>query len=223
MKAEYYIEQLKPIVIKYFDDDRSGHDDEHLTRTMQIALHICKKEKKGNEVIIAIAAYLHDVHRLMQTKLKRYVSPLESLPEVEKILENIDISLEMKKQILYCIEHHEVYNWNDPENKNRPVEVLIVQDADNLDALGAVGASRSICYSHVNHIPWYDPTIPYNTNSNYAEENGFGPSSLHHFHHKLFKLSDHMNTKTGTKLAKQRIKFMKKFEKQLIAEIEGIC
>ena len=65
--------------------------------------------------------------------------------------------------------------------------------------------------------------IKYNTNSDYAEENGFGPSSLHHFHHKLFKLGDHMNTKTGTKLAKQRIKFMKKFEKQLIAEIEGIC
>jgi uncharacterized protein len=176
---------------------------------MELALKIQSKEG-GDRVIIGIAAFLHDVHRIMQSKTGKFVSPKDSLPKVREILSHIDLTDEQIEKICYAIEYHEYYNWN--HNNVSDINALILQDADNLDAIGAIGIARAFNYGGAVNIRMYDENIPFNTNSDYAE------TTLHHFYHKLFKLTGNMNTKTGKKIAKKRVDFMKKFTKEFLDE-----
>lgn len=210
---EEYIKELKPYVEELFKDDYSGHDIGHLTRTMNIALYLQEKEG-GDRIIIGISAFLHDVHRLMQKD--KFVSPKESIPKVKEILSHVNLTEEQINKICYSIEHHEEYNWNGKKEKD--INTLILQDADNLDAIGAIGIGRTFTYSGSKKIPMYDDTIPLNENNDYKEENGYDPSPIHHFYHKLFKLGDNMNTKTAQELAQKRTEFMKEFVKEFLEE-----
>ena len=80
-----YIEILKPIVLEMFKDECSGHGIDHLKRTLRNAMYIQSKEG-GDEVIIGISAYLHDIHRLLQNKYNKYVSPEDSIEVVKYII-----------------------------------------------------------------------------------------------------------------------------------------
>lgn len=86
---EKYIEVIKPYIIELFKNDSSGHDISHLIRTMNIALNLCKKEN-GDELIVGISAFMHDIHRIMQNETGKFVSPKNSLPKVREILSNTD-------------------------------------------------------------------------------------------------------------------------------------
>ena len=169
MKLEEYISILKPEVEKMFKSDKSGHDTSHLKRTMHNAL-LLQKHVGGDKIIVGISAYLHDVHRIMQQHLGRYVSPKESLPTIEKMLSKTNLTKEQTNQILHCIEMHEVYNWHDQTNKEENIETLILQDADNLDAIGAVGVIRAFNYGAANNIPFFDEKIPIKTADDYQEK-----------------------------------------------------
>lgn len=216
---EKYIEQLYPLVISLFKDDSSGHDTSHLERTMNIALYLQKKEG-GDRIIIGIAAFLHDVHRIMQNESKVFVSPKDSLDKIKDILKHITLSKEQIEKICYCIEYHEEYNWNGTNVSD--INTLILQDADNLDAIGAIGIGRTFSYGGSHKIPMYDSNIPLNKSDDYSEFEGNDPSTIHHFYHKLFKLKENMNTKTAKKLAIKRTKYMKKFIKEFLDEWNGI-
>lgn len=211
---EKYVEQLKPLVLELFKDDSSGHDISHLERTMNIAIYLQEKEG-GDKIIIGLAAFLHDVHRIMQNEIGKFVSPKDSLDTVRKILSNIDLTEEQINKICYCIEYHEEYNWN--RNNVDDLNTLILQDADNLDAIGAIGVGRTFNYGGAHKIPMYDLEIPL-IEDNYSEEDGDDDTSIHHFYHKLFKLGDNMNTKTAKELSKRKIKFMKKFVDEFLLE-----
>lgn len=212
---EKYIEQLKPIVLDYFKKDSSGHDISHLERTMRTALYLQEKEG-GDKIIIGIPSFLHDVHRIMQNERGVLVSPKDSLDTIKEILSNIDLSEEQVEKICYCIEYHEQYNWNG--NNVNDINTLILQDADNLDGIGAIGIGRTFSYGGSHNIIMYSEKTPLNENNDYSEFNGDDESTIHHFYHKLFKLGDNMNTQTGKELAKKRIDFMKLFVKEFLNE-----
>lgn len=212
---EKYIEQLKPIVLDYFKKDSSGHDISHLERTMRTALYLQEKEG-GDKIIIGISSFLHDVHRIMQNERGVFVSPKDSLDTIKEILSNIDLSEEQVEKICYCIEYHEQYNWNG--NNVNDINTLILQDADNLDGIGAIGIGRTFSYGGSHNIIMYSEKTPLNENNDYSEFNGDDESTIHHFYHKLFKLGDNMNTQTGKELAKKRIDFMKLFVKEFLNE-----
>ena len=182
---EQYIENLKPYIIKLFKDDSSGHDISHLERTMNTALYLQEKEG-GDRIIIGIAAFLHDVHRIMQNNLGYFVSPKDSLNTIKIILSNVNLTSEQIEKICYCIEYHEQYNWNG--NNVEDINTLILQDADNLDAIGAIGIGRTFAYGGAHNVAMYNPEIPLNEENNYSESNGNDESTIHHFYHKLFKL-----------------------------------
>lgn len=212
---EKYIEQLKPIVLDYFKKDSSGHDISHLERTMRTALYLQEKEG-GDKIIIGIPSFLHDVHRIMQNERGVFVSPKDSLDTIKEILSNIDLSEEQVEKICYCIEYHEQYNWNG--NNVNDINTLILQDADNLNGIGAIGIGRTFSYGGSHNIIMYSEKTPLNENNDYSEFNGDDESTIHHFYHKLFKLGDNMNTQTGKELAKKRIDFMKLFVKEFLNE-----
>lgn len=214
-----YINIIKPYIIELFKDDSSGHDISHLTRTMNIAVNLCKKEN-GDLLVVGISAFMHDIHRIMQNETGKFVSPKDSLPKVREILGHTDLSNEIIDKICYCIEFHENYNWNgiNVEDKN----TLILQDADNLDAIGAIGIGRTFSYGGAHNVKMYDEESPLNTAENYSEENGDDPSTIHHFYHKLFKLAKNMNTETAKKQAIERTEFMKIFVSEFLDEWNGL-
>lgn len=211
---ENYIEKLRPLIIELFKSDSSGHDISHLERTMKLALYLQSKEG-GDKVIIGISAFLHDVHRIMQNKSGKFVSPKDSLDTIRKMLSNIDLTDEQIDKICFCIEYHEQYNWNG--NNVDDLNTLILQDADNIDAIGAIGIGRTFSYCGAHGIPMYDEMAPLNENTNYSESS-HDVSTIHHFYHKLFKLGDYMNTRTAKKIAKKRTKFMRDFVNEFLNE-----
>ena len=217
---EEYIEKLRPFVIELFKNDSTGHDISHLERTMKTAVYLCEKEG-GDRIIVGISAFLHDVHRIMQNETWEFVSPKDSLDTVKNILSNVELTKEQVDKICYCIEYHEQYNWNG--NNVDDLNALILQDADNLDAIGAMGISRTFSYNGAYNLKMYDEKIPLNENSDYEESNGNDASAIHHFYHKLFKLGDNMNTKTAKELAKRRVEFMKEFVKEFLDEWNANC
>ena len=137
---EKYIEDLRPLVIELFKKDSSGHDISHLERTMNTALYLQAKEG-GDRIVIGVAAFLHDIHRIMQNETGTFVSPKDSLDTIRNILSKINLTNEQVEKICYCIEYHEQYNWNG--NNVDDINTLILQDADNLDAIGAI--RRQVC------------------------------------------------------------------------------
>jgi uncharacterized protein len=216
-----YIELLRPEVEKFFAKDSSGHDISHLTRTMNNALFL-QKHEGGDKLVIGVAAFLHDVHRMMKSDKGGYCSPLESLPTVKNFLELVDFPNDKIEKVLHCIEYHEIYNWHHPSNQTDMIEALIVQDADNLDAIGAIGIARTFTYGGAHGLVMYDSKVPLDTTDDYAEESGYDASTIHHFYHKLFKLDDNMNTKTAQKIAVQKTEFMKLYVDTFLNEWNGI-
>ena len=212
---EKYIEELRPHVIELFKKDFSGHDISHLERTMNTALYLQSKEG-GDRIVIGNAAFLHDVHRIMQNETGNFVSPKDSLDTVKNILKYINLSNEQIEKICYCIEYHEQYNWNG--NNVDDINTLILQDADNLDAIGAIGIGRTFFYGGAHNVVMYNPSVPLNEKNDYVESNVNDESTIHHFYHKLFKLQDNMNTKTAKELAEKRTNFMKNFVNEFLSE-----
>ena len=216
---EKYIEIIKPYIIDLFKEDSSGHDISHLTRTMNIAVSLCEKEN-GDKLVVGIAAFMHDIHRIMQNETGKFVSPKDSIPKVMEILDNTDLSDETKKKICFAIEYHEEYNWNG--NNVDDINTLILQDADNLDAIGAIGIGRTFSYGGAHNVVMYDEDAPLDMEEKYAEHKGDDPSTIHHFYHKLFKLADNMNTITAKNMAIERTEFMKKFVNEFLDEWNGV-
>ena len=213
---EVYIEKLMPIIKEMCKDMTGSHDLNHFLRTMKLALYLQSKEG-GDEIIIGISSFLHDVHRLIQSKTKKYVTPKESLDKVLEIIKDakLDLSNEQISEILFCIEHHEDYNWN--RNNVDDINALILQDADNLDAIGAIGIGRSFGYAAINNQPFYDEKIPLEKFDGY-EEKLKDVSNIHFLNNKLIKLGDNMNTKTAKAIAKSRVKFINDFIDEYIKE-----
>lgn len=218
MELKEYIEKLTPLVETIFASDSSGHDMGHMRRTMNLALTICKEEG-GDEIVVGIASFLHDIHRIMQTQTGRFVHPRESLPKVREILAQTDLSESVVDEICLCIENHENYNWNDGNVTN--LNALIVQDADNLDAIGAIGVARVFVYGGANNIPIYDEKIPLVAEENYVEDSINDVTSVHHFYTKILRLGDYMNTETAKKIAKKRTEFVKTYLEEFLAEWNG--
>lgn len=211
---EEYIKKLQPYVISMFKLDSSGHDINHLIRTMNNALYIQEKEG-GDRVIIGLAAFLHDIHRILEKEMGHFVSPKDSIPKIKEILSNINLDEEQVNEICFCIENHENYNWN--SNNVNDINALILQDADNLDAIGAIGIARAFTAGGSYGASIYDPTKALNNNEAFIEGSK-DYSVIHHFYRKLFKLGDNMNTKTAKDLATKRIDFMKNFTEEFLNE-----
>ncbi len=215
---EKIIKQLEKEVRKLFHKESSGHDIYHLKRTLTLALNIQRKEG-GDKLVIAVAAFLHDIHRIIQKETGKYCSPKKSLPRVRELLDKVKLSEEQKKKILHCIEFHEEYDFSKKGKTVNDLETLIIQDADNLDAIGAVGIARAFSFGGAYKLPMWIPEKPLKRRIYDATKHD--PSEVHHFHNKLFRLRDNMNTKAGKEIANGRHKFMKEYLKRFFKEWEG--
>ena len=214
---EQILSKLKKEVIKLFGLESSGHDMYHLERVVSLAEKIQKREG-GDIDVITISALLHDVHRIIQNHNGKFCQPKDSLLQVKKIMEGI-VPEEKQEKILQCVAKHEEYSFSPNGNTAHDLETLILQDADRLDAIGAVGIARCFTYGGANNVLIWDPSVPFSSGK--YEETAHDPSEIHHFYNKLLRLKDTMNTKTGRKMAKTRHKFMEIYLKEFFKEWNG--
>ncbi|NNE32737.1 MAG: phosphohydrolase, partial [Winogradskyella sp.] len=125
------------------------------------------------------------------------------------------------EHVVQIIEHMSFKNSFDQDTSFSSKEMQVVQDADRLDAIGAIGIARCFNYGGFKNRPLFDPEIKPNFNMTKAEYKGASSPTINHFYEKLLLLKDQMNTNTGSALAAQRHKYMEGFLKQFFSEWDG--
>ena len=228
------IDNAKKYIIKIFKDDSSGHDFMHSLRVYKNALDISKiilKEQENNSnfklnlFIIELSALLHDVDDY-KTKNYNKDNPFQNLDfflKENKINNEHDIKLikEIISEVSYKAGETKI-----PES----LEGKIVQDADRLDAIGAIGIARAFAFGDSKNIKLYDQDNIYELSKRNFEPFDMSDISFEqyknkktdtvtHFYEKLLKLEKMMNTEQGKTIAKKRTELMKNFLHELFGEI----
>lgn len=196
-------------------DDSSGHDIDHAWRVLRLAVDLAD-EYDADEQVVGAAALTHDIHRTMGGE--EFVDPRESLPVVDRILEAVAFPAEKREAVRHCVAVHEEYGFEDDPSAAETTEAEIVQDADNLDALGAVGIGRAFRFSGVQGTPMWTPDAE--SRESY-EKADLSRSVLDHFDDKLLRLKDDMNTEAGAAIARERHEFMLSFVERFKREWRG--
>ncbi len=210
MNYQKIIKQVEKTVRQRLWEEKSGHDYWHCYRVVKTALAIGKKEN-GDLVVLELAAWLHDIE---VTKSREKHEEL-SAKLAQKYLKQLGLEKEIIEKVANCIRKHRFSK----KIKAETLEEKIIQDADKLDALGAVGIARAFYggskYGEVFHTPSVKP------NQKYYFQTGHSTSVVNHFYEKLFHLKDLLHTQTAKKIAKDREKVMKEFLKRFYLEWEG--
>lgn len=205
-KTEQYISEK-------FKNEFSGHDWQHVNRVRKMALHIAKNEN-CNLFVTEMAALLHD---LDDWKLKADDSEINSLSK--DWLSKMNVDKQTASQILSVIDTVS-FKGAGVETKPKTIEAAIVQDADRLDAIGAIGIARTFAYGGSKNRAIYDPEIKYEMHKDFdSYKKGTGPT-INHFFEKLLLLKDRMNTQTAVIIAEKRHIFMENFLEQFFKECE---
>ena len=192
-----------------------GHDWFHIERVYKNALLIAREEK-CNLQIVQLAALLHDIADSKFHNGDETIGPKTA----RNFLESENVAPETISHIINIIENISFKGGNFDKNFHS-VELDIVQDADRLDAIGAIGIARTFNYGGFKNRALYDPKIAPNTNMSIEEYKNSKAPTINHFYEKLLLLKDRMNTQTGKQIAQQRHQFMENFLSQFYAEWEG--
>lgn len=219
MTNENIITATIAFVKETLKDAEGGHDWFHIERVYKNTLMLAKEEQV-NELVVKLAALLHDIAdakfhngdetigpRLAKEFLNSINVTEDVIGHVIKIIENISFKSSLEKK----------------ENRFGSKELQVVQDADRLDAIGAIGIARAFNYGGFKNRALYNPEIPPNLNMTKEEYKKSKSPTINHFYEKLFLLKDKMNTPTGKRLAEQRHQFMLDYIEQFLQESKGKC
>ena len=197
-------------------DAEGGHDWFHIERVWKNAKAIAKTEKV-DLFIVELGALLHDI-----ADSKFHDGDETVGPKVAKdFLEELQVNKEVIEHVIKIIENISFKGGNESQKFTSP-ELQVIQDADRLDAIGAIGVARTFNYGGFKNNPIYDPNIPPNLNMTKEEYKKSKAPTINHFYEKLLLLKDRMNTETGKKLAAQRHAFMEQFLEQFYKEWNAI-
>jgi uncharacterized protein len=188
----------------------SAHDFEHIMRVYKNAQKICKKEKIDPKLVLS-AVLLHDMVSYPKSDKRSKLSSVQSAELSKKILQNYNFSGEEIKIVSDAIRDHSFSKNKIPQT----IEGKILQDADRLDALGAVGIARVFAVAGSENRPFYNKSDPFCSKRDPDDKKW----TLDHFYKKLFRLESLMNTNSGRIEAKRRIKILKDFVSELKNEI----
>lgn len=197
-----------------FNYDYSGHDYFHTLRVYKMAARIAEQEN-ANLMTVQLAALLHDVD-----DIKLSPETYENKDKAAAFLRKHNISEEMIKTIRNIIE--EVSFKGTDSVAPETIEGKCVQDADRLDAIGAIGIARTFAYGGSHNRIIHDPDIKPLVNMNADKYQSHISTSINHFYEKLFQLKELMNTDTAKKIAEQRENYMKTYISEFLDEWDGI-
>ncbi len=190
-----------------------GHDWFHIERVWKTARFLCKKEEAGDLLTIELAALLHDIS---DAKFNGGDETLGSRM-ARTFLEQQELDPEKVEHIQTIIKHVS-FKGGFPQDQIKTIEFQIVQDADRLDAIGAIGIARAFNYGGFKNRPIHDPQKGQQVYKDSKAYHKSDAPTINHFYEKLLKLKDLMNTETGKKMAEQRHRYMLEFLDQFYDE-----
>ncbi|MBO0476575.1 HD domain-containing protein [Vagococcus sp. DIV0080] len=210
------LEAIKSYAEQVLGEDKTGHDMSHINRVVRLATIIQASE--GGDLFLCLSgAYLHDV---MDDKLVE--STEEAREDLLLFLAGLGLTEVTISHLVEIIDNVSFSHQLAPsESINLSLEAKIVQDADRLDAIGAIGIARTFYYGGKKGHTMYDPEVlprEQMTKDDYR----VNQSVINHFYEKLFKLPDLLQTKTAKKLAIRRVELMEVFVDDFIKEWEMI-
>lgn len=207
-KTENYVRQK-------LEGEGTGHDWWHIHRVRNTALKL-GKEEKANLFVVELAALLHDIADHKFHDGDEDIGPATA----RKWLENLDVNETIINHVTQIIRDVS-FKGADVETPMKTIEGKVVQDADRLDAMGAIGIARAFAYGGYKGRELHNPNISPETHESFEKYKKSDGPTLNHFYEKLFLLKKRMNTETGHKIAEERHQFMEKFVDRFLSEWEG--
>ena len=202
-------------VKQQLENAEGGHDWFHIERVYKNALLIAEGVD-CDLIVVKLGALLHDIADSKFHGGDETVGPKTA----RTFLESQNVKEDIILHVIAIIENISFKGGNF-EKKFNSKELEIVQDADRLDAIGAIGIARTFNYGGFKNRPLYNPNIQPNLNMSKEEYKNSESPTLNHFYEKLLLLKDKMNTETGKKIAQKRHDFMVTFLSQFYAEWDG--
>jgi|TARA_R100000479_G_scaffold68390_2_gene32575 uncharacterized protein len=213
--SETLIENTISFVKEELKNAEGGHDWFHIERVYKNAMHISETEQ-ANSLIVSLGALLHDIADSKFHDGDEAVGPKKATD----FLTSEGVSEEIIEHVVQIIKNISFKGGN-KEQAFHSKELAVVQDADRLDALGAIGIARTFNYGGFKNRKLYDPEIKPNLEMSPTEYKASTAPTINHFYEKLLLLKDRMNTETGKRIATERHVFMETFLQQFYAEWEG--
>jgi uncharacterized protein len=213
MNKRKIIERTEQYVRSLLENDASGHDWWHIDRVRRTSCLLARKEH-ADEFIVEMAALLHDVG-----DEKMAGSEEKGLMIVSEWLDQMQLTNREKEQIMEIISSVSFKGGHG--KKPTTIEGMIVQDADRLDAIGAIGIARTFMFAGNRGHLMYDPSLPYREKMTKEEYRKGRSTAINHFYEKLLKLKDLMNTVSAKQMAMERHEFMERFLQQFYKEWDG--
>jgi uncharacterized protein len=203
------IEEVSRFVMAAVKSHDSGHGWSHIERVVRLALHIRDCEGRGDRLTVELGALLHDVG---DHKFAAHDGP----EEIRRLLGNLGVSSGVIAEVVRINENISFSKSKraDPSS----VEMQIVQDADRLDAMGAIGIARAFNYGGFKGNDIYDHRVRITDPPLLTRTSSNSVSTVHHFYDKLLLLRDLMNTPTGRRLADERHNYMVHYLDQFFRE-----
>jgi uncharacterized protein len=212
METANLIDNTVQFVRDTLKNAEGGHDWWHIHRVWANAKLIAQTEK-ANLLIVELAALLHDIADSKFHNGDEEIGPLTA----GNYLQSVNVDAGVIVHVQQIIRHMSFKSSFDKPSFHSP-ELAIVQDADRLDAIGAIGIARAFTYGGFKGREIYNPEIEPNLNMSKEEYKNSPAPSINHFYEKLLLLKDKMNTATGRKLAQQRHQFMEAYLQQFYME-----
>lgn len=216
MKKNQIIKKTVEYVKKTLEKSESGHDWWHVYRVWRMSLRIAKEEKCGDLFVIQLAALLHDISDWKFNSGDDSIGPKLARTWLEKLQVGEDV-ISHVCQIIKEIS----FKGAGVKSKINTKEGMIVQDADRLDAIGAIGIARAFSYGGYKMREIYNPEIKIKLHKTFEEYKSAESTTVNHFYEKLFLLKGLMNTKTGKRIAERRHKLMESYLKEFFKEWKG--
>lgn len=204
-QTEVYIKQL-------FSGEGTGHDWHHMNRVRKLALKIANQIPKANKDNVELMALLHDLgdhkfHNGTDQSEKEVTTFLRSIDTPENVIQSVVENIQMIS-----------FKGAGTETKPPTLEGQIVQDADRLDAMGAIGIARAFAYGGSKHRPLYVPGVTANHHENFEAYKNDQSHTINHFYEKLLLLKTRMNTSVGFEIAERRHLYMEEFLQEFFDE-----
>jgi uncharacterized protein len=218
MDQEKIIANTITFVKKELKDAEGGHDWFHIERVFKNTILI-SREEKVDVFIVSLAALLHDI-----ADPKFYNGDETIGPRIaSEFLKKQKVSSSIIEHVTHIIKHISFKNSFDKESKKfTSIELKVVQDADRLDAIGAIGIARCFNYGGFKNRTLYNPAISPNLTMTKEQYKTSDAPTMNHFYEKLLLLKDQMNTASGKKIAAKRHAFMEMYLTQFYDEWNGI-
>lgn len=207
------IAQTVAFAKKELTDAEPGHDWWHVERVWRMARRI-GGEESADMLIVELAAILHDVgdHKVHGEDKSREL--------IEPFLKAQHIDAQIVETVLRIVENMSFRKSLDGVEYDS-LELRVVQDADRLDALGAIGIARAFSYGGKMGRVFYDPNIDVRTYTDAGAYTASDAPTINHFYEKLLQLKDCMNTRTGRRLAQERHRYIEQYLEQFHKEWQG--